>query len=73
MSGKKLITTSETHNTLHRGCKQILSKLSDYLDHDLEPALCEYIDQHLEHCPECKAFINTFRKTVELIKKRHGE
>ena len=51
-------------------CKDLLSKLSDYIDHDIDPVICEKIDKHIDDCPPCKAFINTFCKTVELLHKR---
>ena len=51
-------------------CKDLLAKLSDYIDQDIDPHFCERIDKHIEDCPPCKAFINTFRKTVDLLHAR---
>lgn len=50
-------------------CKQIFLRLSDYLDGDLPPKLCEKIQRHLAVCPDCRAFTNTLRKTIELCGK----
>jgi anti-sigma factor RsiW len=50
-------------------CKQIFLRLSDYLDGDLPPELCTKIRQHLSTCPECRAFTNTLRKTIEFCRR----
>jgi anti-sigma factor RsiW len=50
-------------------CKQIFLRLSEYLDGDLPPDLCEEIQRHLAVCPACRAFTNTLRATIELCGK----
>ena len=48
-------------------CMDILDKLSDYLDKELDPSLCQEIEKHVEDCEPCIAFINTLKKTVSLF------
>lgn len=48
-------------------CEEIFQKIGDYLDKDLDPHICEEIEDHIKDCEPCVAFINTLRKTVELF------
>ena len=48
-------------------CQEILEKIGDYIDRDIDPSLCEEIEKHIENCEPCVAFINTLKKTVELF------
>ncbi|MCX5794858.1 MAG: zf-HC2 domain-containing protein [Elusimicrobia bacterium] len=51
-------------------CREMLRHLSDYLDRDLDPAICRHIDSHMKGCKPCVAFINTLRKTVGVLKRQ---
>jgi predicted anti-sigma-YlaC factor YlaD len=46
-------------------CRQIAELLSDYLDGTLPGRTRELIDFHIDGCPPCVAFINTYRGTIE--------
>ena len=48
-------------------CMDILEKISDYLDKELDPAICKEIENHVKDCEPCIAFVNTMKKTVELF------
>lgn len=49
-------------------CKDvILDFLADYLDGILSPDVVADLERHLENCPQCVAYLNTYRKTRELI------
>ncbi len=48
-------------------CPRIVSLLSDYLDGRLPADVRADLDQHLAGCPECTAFVGTFRSTVTLL------
>ena len=51
-------------------CKQLIEEyLSDYLDATLGPAQAAELEQHLALCPPCVAYLNTYRKTRELVQK----
>ena len=47
-------------------CKEVIRRLSDYLDGELDPALARELTRHLEHCEDCKIIIDTTRKTIEV-------
>ncbi|MBI4827740.1 MAG: zf-HC2 domain-containing protein [Nitrospinae bacterium] len=50
-------------------CLDILEKIGDYVDKELDPTLCVEIEKHLEDCDPCVAFVNTLKKTVELFNR----
>ena len=52
----------------HEQCKNLLSQLSDYIDGELEAALCAEIEHHMAGCPDCRAVVNTLEKTIELYR-----
>lgn len=48
-------------------CRAIFERLSEYLDGELPPALCDEVDGHLGDCTPCVAFLESLRRTVRLI------
>ncbi len=50
----------------HMACEDILNKLNDYIDGELNPLLCEKINAHIESCPDCQVVVNTLKKTIHL-------
>lgn len=50
-------------------CKEVIRKLSEYLDGELEPALAAQLTVHLEDCEDCRLVVDTTRKTVEIFCK----
>jgi len=55
--------------TRPRGCKQMFAELSEYLDDELNPALCEQLEAHLDDCEPCQAFVSNLESTVEHLRK----
>ena len=53
-------------------CQALLTQLGDYIDGELEAALCAKIEQHLANCNDCQVLVDTTRKTV-LLYRRHGQ
>jgi len=49
----------------------MLGSLSDYVDGDLEAILCQEIERHMADCGNCRAVVDTLRKTVYLYRD-HG-
>ena len=56
--------THKSHQ--HGDCKHLLGALSDYVDGELEAALCAELDRHLSECENCRVVVDTLRKTVYL-------
>ena len=47
-------------------CKELINDLSGYLDGNLEPELAQHIQQHLEHCDDCRIVVDSTRKTIQI-------
>jgi anti-sigma factor RsiW len=45
-------------------CRLVTSVTLDYLAGALAPATRRAFEQHLGDCPDCIAFLNTYKKTV---------
>ena len=48
-------------------CRQVIDKISDYLDGELDPELVRELERHLEHCEDCRVVVDTTHKTVEIF------
>ncbi len=54
-------------------CKDILDKLSEYIDGELDPRLCNELERHMEDCHPCLLFVNSLKKTITLYKYAGNE
>jgi len=57
----------------HANCQELLGQLSDYIDGDLEVALCAEIEEHLSGCSDCRIMVDTMRKTIVLYHEQAPE
>ena len=48
-------------------CRQVIDKISEYIDGELDPELVRELERHLEHCEDCRIVVDTTRKTVEIF------
>ena len=48
-------------------CRQVVDKISEYLDGGLDPEMVRELERHLEHCEDCRVVVDTTRKTVEIF------
>ncbi len=58
---------SGAHDHGGPGCRELLDRLSDYLDGDLPAEVCAHVDAHLADCPPCRVFLESLRRTVRWI------
>ena len=47
-------------------CKDAIGVLADFLEQSLSPELLADLERHLSDCAPCRAYLGTYRKTVEL-------
>ena len=47
-------------------CKDAIGVLADFLEQSLSPELLAGLERHLGDCGPCRAYLETYRKTVEL-------
>ena len=50
-------------------CRECMDLLADYVDGTLPRDQAELLDWHLEGCPPCVAFVNTYKGTVDVARK----
>jgi hypothetical protein len=54
-------------------CKQITDLVANYLNDSLGPRVKRQFDEHLKICPDCIAFLNTYRKTIAVSHSLRAE
>jgi anti-sigma factor RsiW len=54
-------------------CEQIFALLSEYLDADLPPDLCERLTAHMKGCAPCLEFVESLRQTIVLCRQFQAE
>jgi anti-sigma factor RsiW len=47
-------------------CENLIAMLADYLEASLTPEAVAAFHRHLNSCPECVAYVNTYEKAREL-------
>lgn len=55
--------TSEQQTTI---CLDLLAELDAYLDGEAPDEVCAAVERHLAQCADCRALVDTMRKTVQL-------
>jgi anti-sigma factor RsiW len=61
---------SESNNILNtvQTCRDATDLLLDFVSGELDFKTNIEFERHLEVCPDCVAFLNTYKKTIELTK-----
>ena len=49
-------------------CEDLLRALNDYVDGDIDPAICEKFAGHLAECNPCQVVVDNIRGTITLYK-----
>ena len=60
---------SHSHSHDSKECHEIFAQLSEYVDGELDPDLCERLETHMDDCPPCQAFLESLRRTVKLTRE----
>lgn len=50
-------------------CQDATNLILEFLSGELSPESNSEFEKHLQVCPDCVAFLNTYRKTIELTKR----
>jgi anti-sigma factor RsiW len=50
-------------------CNDVAENIMAYIDAELDDRTLEELEKHLDECPECKAFVSTYKKMLELTGK----
>lgn len=52
-------------------CEELLKALNEYVDGEIDPAVCEEFQEHLAGCNPCQVVVENIRDTISLY--RNGE
>lgn len=61
------------HTHDHVDCPRLLRDLSDFIDGELSPEICEMFEQHLSECENCKVVFDTTSRTILLYQNSAKE
>jgi anti-sigma factor RsiW len=50
-------------------CRQLIDLLIDYVSDELPPEAKAHIQEHLDLCPPCVAYIDTYKLTIQLTRE----
>ena len=50
-------------------CKDVVENIIDYIEAELDDKTLEELERHRNECPECHAFVRTYRRMLELTGK----
>ena len=70
---KRTQTRRAKSKSTHMTCKRVTSLIMDYLNAELDPETTQAFEKHLSECPDCVAFINTYKKTVKVTQSLRYE
>ncbi|MDX2021328.1 MAG: zf-HC2 domain-containing protein [Deltaproteobacteria bacterium] len=63
------MSNCKSPNATNLGCRQVVDYALDYLDGALPTAESSHFREHLDACPECVAFFETYRRTPEVSRE----
>jgi predicted anti-sigma-YlaC factor YlaD len=49
-------------------CEEVAEFLLDYLEHQVTDEQRRIFEHHLSVCPDCRNYIDSYRKTIQLAK-----
>lgn len=50
-------------------CKDLVENIMDYIDNELDMKTLEELERHAGECPECRTFIDTYKRMLDLTGK----
>lgn len=53
-------------------CREAIGVLAEFLEESLSPERLAEFEQHLADCAPCRAYLETYRKTVALTGRAEG-
>ena len=54
-------------------CEECVELLVDYLEGELPPSRARALEIHLDLCPPCVSFVNTYRGTVNIARSLRAD
>lgn len=50
-------------------CRDVVENIMDYIDNELDLKTLQELEKHTGECTECKAFVDTYRRMLDLSGK----
>jgi len=50
-------------------CKDVVENIMGYIDAELDNETLNELEKHIDECPECMAFVMTYKRMLELTGK----
>jgi len=50
-------------------CRQVIELLIDYVSGECCPEVRHHIDEHLNRCPPCVVYLDTYRVTIQISRQ----
>ena len=50
-------------------CKDVVENIMDYIDRELDLETLTELEKHTGMCPECRAFVDTYKRMLDLAGK----
>ncbi len=47
----------------------LFERLSEYIDKELDPPICDEIEKHIKDCKPCQVCLGTLQQTVAMCRK----
>lgn len=47
-------------------CKDVVDNIMEYIDNELDRKTLEQLESHIDDCPECRSFVSTYKRMLEL-------
>ncbi|MDA2918230.1 zf-HC2 domain-containing protein [Desulfobacterota bacterium AH_259_B03_O07] len=63
----KKMTSKRSRSKKVETCKQATSLIMDYLTGEMNSMTKRAFEEHLSFCPDCIAFLRTYKKTIQAV------
>lgn len=50
-------------------CQELVEHLLDFVANELEAEHRQRLEQHLQHCPHCVTYVETYRLTIQITRR----
>ncbi|NUQ82534.1 MAG: hypothetical protein HUU10_13050 [Bacteroidetes bacterium] len=56
-----------THEHIQDDCRRIIDEMCERMGEDMTSPHCRELMKHVEDCPDCKAYLQSLKKTVKVF------
>jgi anti-sigma factor RsiW len=58
-----------THEHHREDCLRLFTRLSEYIDNELDEINCDDIERHMDTCVPCQVCLQTLKRTIEICRQ----